>query len=638
MKKMVILLSFLLSVQLSGQRVFPPPNCDFQYHDINNIKFAVGNIGSNDAGYVGVGGIPYTLIYPKSSNNTFLAWSGFWLAAVVGGDTLASISAAYDAQGSPGGSIHEFYPDFRASDVVYRMSMFEKQDPDIDPNLVTSFFNNDGTLSEEYYPISHDDLICQYYDNKVLKNLPEAPETMKLHTPMNAHVIQRSFAWDNEWYSNIIFMDYFVINEHDSAWKDVHFGVYADPHCGDFSKGVTISDDISYWDELGRLLVQGDHVGTGGDDLPGGALTGWKILGVSKPGVPNPIEGLNTRFWSWVDGPNDPHFNEDYYFQISKNEIDRTYGPDNTGSMRGLYANGPIPELASGDTLRFTAALVGGLGIEKLRENMKAAQNLYSAGFSVPRSPNPPQFEVEAINNGVKIDWSWKDYYEGYNPVESVDNSRNDGIINDFDGFKVYRSEKGKYGPWNLIAQYDSTNGYGYDTGLKFSHTDRGLKNGLMYYYTVTAIDIRDDSSGIGPLESPKSFMVKNTMPGPKPEESGDNEVFVVPNPYRADVDYSASPAWEYPTQELRDDWYEIDRRIAFMNLPADCRVQIFTINGILVNKFEHHRDEKGHNIASWNLLNTNNHAVGSGIYYFVVEGLKADKNFKQVGKCVIVK
>ena len=189
-----------------------------------------------------------------------------------------------------------------------------------------------------------------------------------------------------------------------------------------------------------------------------------------------------------------------------------------------------------------------------------------------------------------------------------------------------------------MIAQYDSTNGYGYDTGLKFSHIDKGLKNGLQYYYTVTAFDIRDDSSSIGPLESPKSFLVKNTMPGPKPEDSGNDEVFVVPNPYRADQDYSSMPAWEYPTQELRDDWYEIDRRIAFMNLPADCRIQIFTINGVLVKKFEHHRYEIGHNIASWNLLNENNHAVGSGVFYFVVEGLGDDRSFKQVGKFVIIK
>src|SRR6056297_2376457 len=138
MQKYSIILSIFLVTRLFGQMVFPPANCDFKYHEINNVKFAVGNIGSNDAGYVDVSGFSHSLVYPKSSNNTFLAWSGFWLAAIVNGDTLASISAAYDAQGSPGGSIHEFYPDFRDNDVIYKMSMFEKQDPNIDPNTVTS--------------------------------------------------------------------------------------------------------------------------------------------------------------------------------------------------------------------------------------------------------------------------------------------------------------------------------------------------------------------------------------------------------------------------------------------------------------------------------------------------------------------
>ncbi|MFP4546531.1 MAG: hypothetical protein ACLFQM_00255 [Fidelibacterota bacterium] len=639
MRTCVYLLFSLLIVfgGLSAQE-FPPPNVDFKYHQINNVKFAVGNTGNNDATYYGISGYSYSLVYPTSSNNSFLAWNGFWLGALVGGDTLASISGAYDSQGSPGGSIHEFAPKRDENHVLYTSNIFEKQNPEIDPNTMATFFDDNGLLSDDYYPISHEDIICQYYDNKVTKETPEAPDIFRLHEPMNAHIIQRSYAWSNEWYENIIFVDYFIINEHDSSWKDVYFGVYSDPHSGDFSKGVTISDDLSYWDEAGKFMVQGDNVGTGGDDFPNNELIGWNVLGISKPGESVTVSGLNNRFWSWEHGPKDPHTNGDYYREMSKNEIDRTYTDETTGSMRGLFAKGPYPELASGDTIRITIALAGGAGIDELRANMKNAKSLYSAGFQVPKSPNPPKFKLEPVDKGVRIDWKWYDDYEGHKPEESIDNSRNDGITKDFDGFRIYRSEKSEYGPWELIAQYDSINGSGYDSGLRYSIVDEGLKNGLRYYYSVTSFDMRDDSSGIGPLESPRNYLVKSTMPGPTPESSDEAEVFVVPNPYRADVDYSSNPQWEFPTQDLRDDWYEIDRRIAFMNLPAHCKIHIFTINGIKVNTLDHNRELKGHNIAGWNLLNNNNHAVGSGVYYFVVEGTESDKGFKQVGKFVIVK
>jgi hypothetical protein len=642
--KFTLKIVFLVAVSfavLLAQQEFPPPNSDFKYQNINNIKMVYGNTGFPDPGYVGVGGFSHALNYPKGSNNTFLAWSGFWLGGIVAGDTLASISGAYDSQGSPGGAVHEFFPDFNPADTVYSLSMFEKQNPEVTPNLVTDIFAEDRTLHPDYYPLSHQDLISQYYDYKVTSQTPEAPEILRIDGQtklMYARIISRCFAWDNEWYSNVVVYDYFIINEHDSAWKDVHFAIYSDPHSGDFGKGVTINDDISYWDEKGQFLVQGDHPGTGGDDMDDGALIGWDVLGFSRPGQTEKIKGLNTRFWSWEHGPNDPHTNADYYRELSKNEIDRTYDEETYGSMRGLIGKGPVEEIAPGDTLRVTVALAGGKGIKQLRESMKSARSLYKGGFQVPKSPNPPKFTVEPQNHAITIDWHWKDSYEGYPPTESRDESRNDNIVYDFDGFKVYRSVAGPEGPWNLIAQYDSINGHGYDSGLKYEFTDTGLKNGLKYWYAVTSYDIRDDSAGVGPLESPITYQVESTMPGPNPEFQENEKVYAVPNPYRADLDYSQNPAWEYPTQELRDEWYEIDRRIAFMNLPAKCTIKIFTLNGLLVREMKHDRATKGHNIASWNLLNKNNHTVGSGIYYFVVEGTGESSDFKQVGKFVIVK
>ena len=198
----IVLILMLAVTGLFPQQEFPPPNCDFEYQDINNVKMLYGNFGYENPGYVGVAGFSHALNYPKGSNNTFLAGSGFWLAGIVGGDTLASISGAWDSQGSPGGGVHEFFPDFNPADTIYQLSMFEKQNPEVDPNLVTNIFAENRTLHPDYYPISHNDLLSQYYDYKVTSETPEAPEILRidgLTKLMYARVISRTYAWDNEW-------------------------------------------------------------------------------------------------------------------------------------------------------------------------------------------------------------------------------------------------------------------------------------------------------------------------------------------------------------------------------------------------------------------------------------------------------
>ena len=635
-----IIITLGINFTIAQQGEFPPPNSDFKWHQINNVKLLVGNIGSSHPGWVGIADQGYVLNYPKGSNNDILAYNGIWLGAIVDGDTLASISGAYDASGeSPGGHTHEFYPAYNPADTMYSISVFDKRDPNVDANEVKNFFNPNGTLHDGYYPISQEDILCQYNDYKVTKNTPEAPAILNLHEPMYARIIERTFAWDNEWYSDIIFYDYFIINDSENIWKDVYIGIYSDNNSGNFEISVNNNDDLCWWDESGNFMIQTDQPGTGGDDFDPMAYIGWDFVGLKYNNKETiNLKELDRTFWGWEGGPKDAHTNSEYYRRMAMNIIDRTYGPDVTGHVKGMIAQGPVEELLPGDTLRATIALVGGKTTNQLRKNVEAARSLNKSGFQVPQAPNPPKFTLEPMNHAIKLDWHWKDSYEGYPPTESRDESRTDGIVNDFDGFKVYRSLEGPNGPWNLVAQYDSINGHGYDAGLQYEFIDKGLKNGFKYWYSVTSYDIRDDSSGIGPMESPLTYSVEYTVPGPKPEYQENDKVYAVPNPYRADLDYSENPAWEIPTQELRNEWYEIDRRIAFMNLPEECTIKIFTLNGILVNELDHSRAQKGHNIASWNLLNKNNHTVGSGIYYFVVEGQGQAKDFKQVNKFVIVK
>jgi len=163
------------------------------------------------------------------------------------------------------------------------------------------------------------------------------------------------------------------------------------------------------------------------------------------------------------------------------------------------------------------------------------------------------------------------------------------------------------------------------------------LKNKLLgrkQYLAVTSSDYGDPKSLVEPL---KSSPVVNAVPFVPGKISGTNKVYVVPNPYRADIDYEAL-GWE----KVADKWREVDRKIEFLNVPKHSIVRIYTLAGDLVKTLSHNGDanessREGDYVAKWNLLNQNDQAVASGIYLFAVEDLDGGKE-KFIGKFVIIK
>lgn len=85
--------------------------------------------------------------------------------------------------------------------------------------------------------------------------------------------------------------------------------------------------------------------------------------------------------------------------------------------------------------------------------------------------------------------------------------------------------------------------------------------------------------------------------------------------------------------------------RVRFINLPADCTVRIFTLNGELIKTIVHHhtksildnqesvKNDQGGD-EWWNLVSETNHEVASGIYLFHVRSTIGE----QVGKFVIIR
>lgn len=159
-------------------------------------------------------------------------------------------------------------------------------------------------------------------------------------------------------------------------------------------------------------------------------------------------------------------------------------------------------------------------------------------------------------------------------------------------------------------------------------------------YYAVTAFDYGDPSSGLQSLTTRATTNAVLLAPAGDPKKS----VMVVPNPYRANQDYTAGylgRQWENQNDGTAEYYQQVDRRLEFTNLPERCLIRVFTVAGDLVQIIPHNvvGDESSWaslNSEKWDLNSRNTQQVVSGIYLFSVEDL-ADHSV-ETGKFVIIK
>ena len=159
-----------------------------------------------------------------------------------------------------------------------------------------------------------------------------------------------------------------------------------------------------------------------------------------------------------------------------------------------------------------------------------------------------------------------------------------------------------------------------------------------MKYIAVTAKDFGAPKMGVPAIKSSPESNATATVTA---NLTTTDDVIVVPNPYRGDVDYR-DMGWE--DNDGQYVYAEEYRKIAFLNIPDRCVIRIYTLAGDLCKVITHngYSDSDtpywyGKNGAYWNLINDNNQAVMSGIYLFSVQD--ADKKKDDfVGKFVIIK
>ncbi|MBW8034912.1 MAG: hypothetical protein FVQ79_04550 [Planctomycetes bacterium] len=313
-----------------------------------------------------------------------------------------------------------------------------------------------------------------------------------------------------------------------------------------------------------------------------------------------------------------------------------------------LYATGPY-DMAPGDTLKFVMVAAGGImdfarvaagglanearlidGRDNLWENVDAAMELYQRGY---KAPHPPPTPTDGMNSliftptpiGGKIKIQWPAIPETY-----VDP---DYLVNDFAGYRVYRSTFRNVGPWTLIA--DIAKGEETMEGGMVTYEDVAIL-GVAYYYGVTSYDTGHDTPwpvdvSVTSLPSLESGLVNaSSEPVYAMAATSDNldDVRVYPNPFKQHSQL-LSPGEDY--------------RIEFVNIPAICTIRIYTLAADLVVTIEH---DDGSGDVSWGSkvfgdyqVNQYLQFVAPGIYLYHIEShVEGHKGESKVGKFVIIK
>jgi len=191
----------------------------------------------------------------------------------------------------------------------------------------------------------------------------------------------------------------------------------------------------------------------------------------------------------------------------------------------------------------------------------------------------------------------------------------------------------------------------------RYRYTDRQVKNGFLYFYSITALDSSGVGNSMSELGGRRSAVEAEAV---VPQTSAVDQaggVWVVPNPYRGSPLISDRPSsWDLLPNATDPTGTHID----FFGLPrGQWTIKIFTVSGDLtaelrstdgVNEsvrgpvtgddgnirdgYTRQQDNPDDGQARWNLISRNGQDVVSGIYLFTVESTKGT----QRGRFVIIR
>jgi hypothetical protein len=140
-------------------------------------------------------------------------------------------------------------------------------------------------------------------------------------------------------------------------------------------------------------------------------------------------------------------------------------------------------------------------------------------------------------------------------------------------------------------------------TGSVRTSTASYLTDDPSGYSYVPVYDNGGEASGLRPPVPGTSYVAASVSPTTLDAPLDLTLVHVVPDPYLGSSQLDLGPT---------------EKRLQFVNLPAEATIRIYTLTGVLVDVIDHN-DVTGGGRADWDLRNRNDNFVASGVYFFHV-------------------
>ncbi len=253
---------------------------------------------------------------------------------------------------------------------------------------------------------------------------------------------------------------------------------------------------------------------------------------------------------------------------------------------------------------------------DSMLANVRAARelhrNFYMPSYHPPMTPTDGEDSVILISGPGQTAIEWPPIPDSYrDPLKGV---------NDFAGYRVYRSSYFTIGPWTLIA--DISKEAAQIIAGTVRYVDASLPYGVGNYYCVTSYDTDGYESGKVNNNRLPIYPFRPSNPEfPK-------KVYVVPNPFR-----------QHSGLLGQGERF----RMEFIGLPAKCEIKIYTLTGDVVQEIDH---DDGSGSTSWGSIKELDYqlnkwmlGVAPGIYIFRVESqVSGQEGQSYVGKFAIVK
>lgn len=327
--------------------------------------------------------------WPAGTGVEFLWSAGIWIGAIINGQKAVS-TGQYEREFRPlpeykdtiyeaidGRIVRPPGSESRVGTPKFITGGDDDLDGRLDEEILDGYDNDDdGLIDEDFGQAGDQMMVCTMYDNTTL-----AREIYPDHTPLNLKVVQGAYAWSHDDADDFVGFQWDITNIGAIDLEQVYIGMFVDCDVGRREAGATgLDDHVGFWEGYVRasdnsfvpVSVAYMFDGNAQDPVPG--YFGVVVLDYTKEGkysrdLPTTIRVRSFNSFvghqSFAQG-GDPTNDQQRYDLMARPWRDPNSGQDQEGDYRYLVASGPWRTLPSGQTLKYSVAMVAGRDLDEL--------------------------------------------------------------------------------------------------------------------------------------------------------------------------------------------------------------------------------------------------------------------------------